>query len=439
LAAIPLSVIALELLARFATFASGKSAELHAYEGEPALITAYRLKYLDRAGQPYDGLPDRGSLQVKRNTLRGYRLVGDQKTNVWQINRQGFRANEPIAQTKPADEVRIFVLGGSTAFGQLSSSNQTTFASKLESRLNQQVSLQKANPAKFRPDVLPYFADELVKAMALPPRIRQSTYRVVNAAVPGYVSSNELAQLSQQILAYDPDFIVLLDGYADLLLPSQQEAADIPGIDHLLENASGHWTSTIGQRLRHLLYQSYLVRGFQYWVQRPHEKLSVVIPPTPDTEASLDQRLPETPEELNRRVARYRTNVQQISRLAIAAQVPLVLALQPEITSRKPGSMSPREQQVLNQLGPAYLKQVKTSYDQLGEAIAEIKRSFPKGVTVLNLYDAYASFPGEAFQDPIHLTDEANTKLADRLYESLSAQLLLQPKPFEATAVPLPQ
>ncbi len=278
LISIPLILIALELIMRLVVGFLGKSAELEAYQGESTNLTAYRLKYLSSAGQPLEGISDQGRLKVKQSPLMGYRLLGGQQSNFWAVNAQGFRSDQTIALEKPKDEVRIFVLGGSTAFGQMSSNNQTTFASKLEALLNQQVATQKSNPKKFRPDVLPYFADELTKAMALPPRIREGHYRVVNAAVPGYISSNELSQLTAQVLAYQPDFIILVDGYADLLVPSSQEATDIPGSEELLTNAPRHYFSDLNQSLKRWLYQSYLVRGFQYWVLRPQDTLHQIIP-----------------------------------------------------------------------------------------------------------------------------------------------------------------
>jgi lysophospholipase L1-like esterase len=427
LGSIPLILIGLELIARLGVGIAGKMAEFAAYEGEPLNVTAYRLRYLDRANQPYDGLPDRGRLKVKRSSLMGYKLVGNQQSNVWRINEQGFRMEQAIVPTKPKNEVRIFVLGGSTAFGQMSSSNQATFANQLETRFNQQVATQKTNSAKFRPDVLPYYADELSKAMALPPRIRESRYRVINAAVPGYASSNELAQLTQQVLAYKPDYVVIVDGYADLLLPSTQEGADVPGIEGLLENASGHFTAALSEQLKSWFNQSYLVKSIQYWLLRPQESLAPVIPP--DAGVAISQRLPTTTDELNRRVSRYRSNLEQIVRLTTSAKIPVIVALQPEITSRTK-TLTQREKQILNQLGSNYPQQVKIGYDQLQQSIAQVKQASPQGVTTLNLYDVAANLKDDAFHDPIHLTDKGNEAIANKLYESMATSLTVQPKPF---------
>lgn len=430
LGSIPLILLGLELLARVGVGIAGKTAEFASYEGEPSNVTAYRLRYLDRANQPYDGLPDRGSLRVKRSPLMGYKLVENQQNNFWRINEQGFRTEQAIAATKPKNEVRIFVLGGSTAFGQLSSGNQTTFASQLETRFNQQVASQKTNPNKFRPDVLPYYADELVKAMALPPRIRENRYRVINAAVPGYASSNELAQLALQILSYKPDFVVVVDGYADLLLPSTQEGADIPGIEGLLENAPGHFTTAVSEQFKHWFNQSYLVKSFQYWVSRPQNSNNSVIPP--EAGLSLTQRFPQNKDELNRRVSRYRNNVEQIVRLTSSAKIPLIVALQPEVTSRA-NALTPREKQIISQLGSGYSQQVKTGYTQLQQSIAQVKQAYPQGVVTLNFYDALAGLKEDAFHDTIHLTDKGNAAIAAKLYDAIANSLTVQPKPFGQT------
>ncbi|UBF23586.1 SGNH/GDSL hydrolase family protein [Kovacikia minuta CCNUW1] len=435
LLSIPLALIVLELLMRVVVGFSGKAPELDAYQGEPLNITAYRLKYLNSSGQPFEGLPNQGRLKVKYSPLMGYRLVGNQQSNVWGINAQGFRSDQAIAPSKSKDEVRIFILGGSTAFGQLSSNNQTTFASKLETLLNQQVATQKSNPKKFRPDVMPYFADELAKAMALPSKIRESRYRVVNAAVPGYMSSNELSQLALQILTYQPNFVVVVDGYADLLVPSSQEGTDIPGNEQLLTHASGHFFSDVNQSLKRWVYQSYLIRGFQYWVLRPQDAVHQLIPPA-GSEKVLAQHLTADSKELSQRTTRYRNNLEQIARLTSAAKIPLILALQPEISGRNPKHLSPHEKKILDQLGSTYTERVKTGYTQLQQSIEQVKADFPKGVVTLNLNNAYSNFAGEAFQDAIHLTDEANTVLADQLYETIAKQLLVQPKPNSAATAP---
>jgi hypothetical protein len=432
LLSIPLVLLGLELLTRLVVSATGKAAELNAFEGEPLNLTAYRLKFLDPNGKPFDGLPDHGQLAARRSPMMGYRLVGNQQNSVWKINEQGFRSDQPIGVEKPKDEVRVFILGGSTAFGQLSANNQSTIAGQLETRLNQQVTAQRATPNKFRPDTLPYFADELEKALKLPPRIREARYRVVNAAVPGYASGNELAQLAFEVLPYQPDAIVLLNGYADLLVPSIQEGTDIPGTDAMLGNASQHLMAGLSNNIGNFFNQFYLIKGFQYWILRPQAGFHQMIPPAFD--ASVQNSLTSDAQELERRTNRYRQNLQQIARLTSASKIPLFVALQPEVSIRR-SKPAGREKEILEQLGSNYPEQIKSGYTKLQTSIEQVKKSSPQLAT-LNLAETVNGTQTAVFQDAIHLSDDANRAIANRLFDTLTPRLHVQPKPYAGGEVP---
>jgi len=434
LLAIPLILILLELLTGIGVGIAGKSAELEAYEGEPAIVTAYRLKFLGQNQQPYDGLSDRGLLAVQRRLAVGYSLVGNQKSKYWQINQQGFREDEPVPLAKPKDEIRIFLLGGSTAFGQWSPNNQATLASKLEARLNERVAQQKRSPEKYRPTVLPYYKTDLDKALTLPLRIRDGEYHVINAAVPGYTSGNELAQLALQILPYSPDVVLVLDGYTDLLLPSNQTEMDIPHTEAFLKDAPGHFWTYLSQRLQHFVTNTSLVKATQYFLLKPQPSVSqrslVII----DQAEPLEQYLAADTAELEHRVTRYRDHLRQMVQLMAGAKIPLIAALQPEITGRGTSQLSPnkQEQAVLKELSPIYKQRVQTGYAQLAEVSQQIQQGFPKNFIALNFSKLYENFPHRAFYDAVHLTEEANSELAERFYRSLTTLPKLQvapPKP----------
>jgi lysophospholipase L1-like esterase len=330
-------------------------------------------------------------------------------------------------------------VGGSTAFGQLSSSNQATFAAKLEARLNQQVKAQIENPGKFRPDVLPYFADEVARVMNLPPRIQPARYRVINAAVPGYSSGNEFMQVAMQVLPYKPDLVVLMNGYPDLLLPSSVEASEVAGSQAMLQNAPKHLWSSLSLQLGGFFGQLYLVKGFQYWVLRSHSSAqNYLIPPLDVQGSSLTAAINVDDKELKQRVERYRANLQMIARFTANAKVPLIVALQPELTGRNPKTLTPAEQQLLEQLGPNYRQKVQAGYGLLQQSVKQVQQNFSGNVSSLNLYQFYANtnFKGQAFQDPIHLTDAGNAKLADGLYNTIAGRLTIQARPFTGNAPP---
>jgi lysophospholipase L1-like esterase len=430
IAAIPLVLILLELLAWLIINFTGNGAALVAYKGEPAEDNAYRLKFLSQSQQPYDGISDKGSLAVYRNLEGGYSLVGNQQSDFWRINEQGFRDDDPIPLAKPKNEIRIFLLGGSTAFGQRIASNQATIASKLEARLNERIAQQRRSPEKYRPTFLPVYRPELEKVLALPPKIQDGEYRVINAAVPGYTSGNELAQLALQILPYSPNAIIVLDGYTDLMLPSNQQETDIPKTEAFLSNAPVHFWTHITQQLKNAIAQTHLVKAIQKWLFKPEPSVSQRSLVVSDDTLQLEQHLATDEAELKGRIARYRNHYQQMIRLTTGAGIPLVVAIQPEITGREQGQISPKEQELVKKLGALYQKRLQNSYAALIKTSQELEKAFPKNVKVLNFYNLFNDFPKKAFfTDAVHLTEEGNQVLSERYYQTLTALPKLQVTP----------
>lgn len=432
LLAVPLVLILLELLTRLFIGIMGKNAELVAYKGELPIVTAYRLKFLGETQQPYDGLTNHGHLAAQRHLAVGYSLVGNQKNKFWRINEQGFRDDAPVPIVKPKNEIRIFILGGSTAFGQWNTNNQATLASALEARLNERVAQQKRFPEKYRPMTLPFYKPELLKALALPLRLREGQYRVINAAVPGYTSGNELAQLALQILPYSPDAVVVLDGYTDLMLPSNQAQADIPNIESFLNNAPGHFWTYLTRQFKQSVTDTYLVKAIRYWFLHPQPSVSQLSLVATDDAEPLEQHLASDSAELKRRVAGYRDRLKQMVALTTGARIPLIVAIQPEITGRGQAKLPPREEAILKELGPVYKQRVQTGYAELAQVSQQLQKAFPKNVTTLYLYNFYENFPDPAFYDAVHLTQKANASLSEQFYRVMTGLPKLQltpPKP----------
>jgi lysophospholipase L1-like esterase len=427
IASIPLAILGLELLLRLAAGLLGKGDEMAAYRGAPPVVSAYELRYLTRSGDPIAGLPGQGQLAVKQTATTGYQLVENQTSPYFKINAQGLRSDQPLEAVKPPGEVRILLLGGSAAFGQFSPNNGVTFGQQLEARLNQQVKAQKDGSQQYRPDVLPYYADELEKALKLPPKIREARYRVIDAAVPGYGSGNTLAQFSAQ--NYQADVVAVVDGYTDLLLPSTQPAAEIPNLDRLVAHPIGHlWSSTV-EGVKAFLGQSYIVKAIPFWLTQPQPGVAQLVDPAVESSGSLADRLTPDETELKARVQRYQRHLQQLAALTSAAKLPLVVALQPELSRRRPSNLSARERQVLEQAGSNYGARVKAGYGLLVQATEAVKKENP-GVTLVKLQEPFDGLKGEGFVDPIHLADGGQKLVADRLYEAIAPKLQVQPKPF---------
>lgn len=383
------------------------------------LSQAYQLQFLTN-NQPIQGLPQQGTLKLQRNPVLGYQLVPNQQSQFWQINEQGWRDQVSIPKNKPNNEIRVFILGGSAAFGYRSDSNQDTIAQKLEQLLNQRVNEQRSQPQQYQPDVLSYYEPDRAKQLQKTPQLREGNYQVINAAIPGYVSGNQRAQLAMEILPYNPDLIIVMGGYKDLMLPSQKSFADLPLVDTYLSNAAKHFQAYLGKPLQNWAQKSDLLQFATSYIAKPPVKTTqetLVLNPKPNQ--PLDAYLPQQPSELVKRIKRYRQNNLQIVRLAAGAGVPLISVVQPEITGRNLDKLPRQEKEIINQLGTNYIQEVQNAYSEIGKANRELEQTFPQNVESVNLYNSYTEFPNQAFLDPIHLTSEANSLAARRLYETV--------------------
>jgi hypothetical protein len=111
-----------------------------------------------------------------------------------QLNDAGFRRDRDVSPEKPPGTVRMFLLGGSVAYGgetlypeiddRWRINNHQTIDYDLEQRLN------AAFPA--------------------------NRWEVINAAVKGYFLNQDLTLYLSAVQRYHPDYLVLFDGVNDL-------------------------------------------------------------------------------------------------------------------------------------------------------------------------------------------------------------------------------
>jgi lysophospholipase L1-like esterase len=107
------------------------------------------------------------------------------------INSLGFRGEE-FSRVKPPGTIRIAVLGASTTFNAEVSSNDMTWPHLLQEKLRQ------ANPG--------------------------TKIEVVNAAVGGYTSTENLKSLQNRVLPLDPDLVIYYEANNEIVRDTQQLA-----------------------------------------------------------------------------------------------------------------------------------------------------------------------------------------------------------------------
>ena len=101
--------------------------------------------------------------------------VPDKSGKYININSDGFRGSEFTFQP---NDYKIFVLGGSTTFGFITSNDNFTIPALLEKKLNES----------------------------------ELNVHVINAGIPGAHSRAELYHLENNILKFSPDMIIMYDG-----------------------------------------------------------------------------------------------------------------------------------------------------------------------------------------------------------------------------------
>ena len=431
IASLALLLLALELLTRIFVDLGGNRGKFTGSEGGSDITQAYHLDFVSPEQIPQ---ADKGNSLLATSSLSvGYELVGDRTSKFWQINPQGFRDRAPVPLVKPKDEIRIFLLGNSTAFGYGNIDNAATISAQLEQRLQQRLQQQKASPQLYKSDILPADKAKSVNALAKPAKIKPGNYRVINAAVPGYASGNELAQLALKILEYKPDLILVMDGYVDLMLPSEEKVTPVP-----LEESVGTKPNTVGAYLDRLLEpiqkNSYLVKIAQNRGQDSQKTDEPADFMLEEQSSNLVRHLPADELELQKRVDRYIEHQKQILNLSAAAQAPLAIALQPEITGRDPSLLTPTEGEIATELGRTYIKRMREIYPVAIAASQQLAKAYPKNLKVIDLYHMSDKYPSPSFTDPIHLNEEANKKVAEQLYYAISSLSKMQVAPEPATA-----
>jgi hypothetical protein len=249
---------------------------------------------------------------------------------------------------------------------------------------------------------------------------------VINAAVPGYLSSNTLADYTARLQAYQPNVVVLMDGYEDLL--SVGDAAQLP-TDQLAAHPWAHLGGSLREGFQGIFNHLYITKALRYWVLKPEPTIEQLVNPLGPVGKSLADQLSADANGLNPRVDRYQQNLAQLATLTQSTKTPFVVALSPELHQREAAKQTPAEQQRLSALGNTYQERVKTGYSALDRAIQTVK-SKHRNLIIVPLEKTLNQVDGEAFRDTVNLTDNAQIAISDRLYQTIAPMLLVKPKPF---------
>jgi lysophospholipase L1-like esterase len=362
----------------------------------------------------YELVATDGTLLTKPGCLRFvldpyllHKNAPDQHNRLFNINSLGLRGRE-VRRDKPPSVFRIVMLGGSGTFGYAAGSDDATIPAILERRLQSISGLRK------QPQVL-------------------------NAGVIAFISNQDLVYLERELIDLDPDLVIAYNGYNDFFaavtltqgcrtpLP-KPEWIQFPGFFYetealLMEHADeqqegifgalGGWLKTIFDRsaIGSLVRNRKALGGNRpSRNNRPDYKL-------PKPETLKWEGYPVDPGCVDLIANNYRRNLQQMFHFLSAYHVPLLIAVQPERTWKKPwwsADETKDARSVLKYL-PWYDRAIETIYPRLLDAGQSVSREFR--LPEVDLHGIFRGRTETIFVDPVHVNDHGNEIIAERLLE----------------------
>lgn len=300
-----------------------------------------------------------GPLKLILDPLVGYRNMPNQSGPWFTISSRGYRG----AEVNTSREVRrVVLLGGSTAFGTGALSDAQTFARALE--------------RKFR------------------------NVQVVNAAVIGHVSTDELSLLRTELLQLQPSLVIALDGYND-------HVAFIEG--HRLVNSGFHGSQEGLLELKRIKSNPLfaLIAVAESCFPHLHRRTRRLGALPAWFQRRLTGRMPDDG-KLGARIRLYADNLRQMAELLREKGIPFLALIQPE----RPQNDKMR-----------YYNERYTYFVRSAEALLA-----QQGIEFMNLH-ALGNLRPVDFTDNIHFRATGAEIVAERVYQRIQVRHLL----FELT------
>ena len=293
----------------------------------------------------------------------GYELKG---RNIHiRINSLGYRGDE-ISRKKPDGTFRIVCLGASTTFSAEVSSNQATWTHRLQEKL------RTAYPGR--------------------------SIEVVNAAVGGYVSTDNLRNLKYRVLGLDPDLVIYYEANNEIVKDTQELAVQ-RGVIAPDGGRQPGWVTTLSK--------------VSLMFDLAYKNLAIKMRSRDTSAGKIDKVPPELP-------AHFLSVLEDMRVLLAERHVPLVLSTFIVKYRRD----QDRPTQIANADVAFYympwmsIDGMLDAVDVYNDAIVAYGKS--RGLLVID--DRFAIPPDtEHFSDCMHLLDKGNEAMAERMTRALIA------------------
>lgn len=329
------------------------------------------------------------------------------------IDAQGFRRDRDVTVAKPADTVRIFLVGGSAAFG----------AEGLYPEIDNRHS------RLYNHELIDAFLERKLN-QAFP----RKHWEVINAGVSEYRLHQDLALIQSVLLRYRPDYIILLDGHNDIAGLSRATAhydvyastAHLDEFNQLANPRSLHaalFFAYTWLRSNSALFH-FMSDHLRFRTMRSNRLNTARKDRAFSSPVQFSDLLPEEQTQFatsQKQVPNYLREARQIHRILDLDGVQTVFLLQPElILTHKPLTDSERHLADYHRkvVGPL----VVYDYEHFRPEIAAMMSAAAPadGFRFLDLADVFDHTSAQTFSDSCHLTAEGNRIMAERIFGFLS-------------------
>lgn len=314
----------------------------------------YLLSFYNRNGRKLSGAS--GLLKLMTDPFTIYINYPNQHSYSYSINKHGFR--EGYESKKPHTAI---VVGASAAFGYALDRNDKTFSSKLS-----------------------YYSKK---------------YNVINSAVVGFMSGQELAQTIHYLDDFNPSIYIVVDGWNDVY-DAYAFATNWP-----VRNAPIGYNNTFIQ------IENQLAEYFQINQKEKASQIEYLKPAgEPLSEEDFFQKILET----------YVSNISKIHSFAHAREARLLLVFQPELGNKKVRSAN--EQDILEAWIDKYGYLDRRISERYSKFIAEAKRIFQKkNITFIdiNADPEFTANPQTVFFDVVHPNELGHELIARIIHRAL--------------------
>lgn len=391
------------LLDRFSGFLLGRTYLGEVYEKNFSMVRRDFTRPVSH--YDYDFVP---RVCLEYNTLKGNRYE--------YANNAGFREPRDIPVEKPHDEYRVFLTGGSTAYG-LGAIGEATVSMGwygLEYR-----------------ETISHTMEMILNASAPMPG---KTIRVYNTAVWGYAYQHLLMRYLTKLSRYNPDLVVSLDGANEIPMVSKIDAHweyfDEGQFNNILRDIYAYNGPGLASYLTlWLKNNTYLMTWF--WSGKDvFQELNADVQPH---EGSMGDHRTGTSSASMSQEERFRLLSQNVARVVKVVEnyhtalqndgVPHIFALQPWFySSKKPHHEKEKVLAELQGYRHYYGVPSDKAYNLLIEKMRESARN--KGYFLADFSDYFDDVSEWVFTDWCHLTSGANYLVAKELSNLIKEHIL---------------